>query len=721
MAVYSDHMDGAAMSLLTRLVHRLNQPMLPPSQRALPYYGGYPSYQYGKAVWPKYNATTFYGYYDQVVVAFACINLIADAASSAKVRVYDSAKDDAELPDHPMRQLLGTPNDYMSEAEFYNVMVKMAAVAGFAVAEKERSGAGRVVGLHPLRSDWLKPVPRENNMTDWEYKLPSGETYPLLAEDVVAWTYQGTPTLDATGLSPLCAANREIAIENSMTNFIKAFFDGGGVPMIGLVPDPDAAEMTQAEAEVMREAFQQLSSEPWRPIVLQTIKDVKRLGFDLNEMAYQDLRDLTATQICTAFRVPPGMIGTLAGMERNTFTNYGEQRRSFYEDTITPLWARLDGALTRSLLPDFESKPSVSLEFDTSGIPAFDEDDTAEWAKIGAAITGGWLPVNVGLQMLGVPAITGGDIFLRSIAQVEVPASEQNGNRSMNGHATIIELEPGFPKYILGDTTCVSPQAARFYPHPNGTMHRLLPETRARVASTNKQQMLKVGERGAVWLRTFWKDQGERIIADLGLRQSNLVALSLRAVDLVDWDEEERLLRQQVTQIHNLAGTTAYHQAGELLNVDIAWDLANPNVSRLLGRLATRVVGLHDTTRQDVQRVVGDSLTEGVTLHELGDRLTGLFVETYQGRAETVGRTESMIAYNQASTLGYQESGVVSMVELVDNPDHTEDYGASDGLTCADRDGLIVDLDAVDTHIEAEHPNGSLAVIPVLSTALGDA
>jgi len=79
-----------------------------------------------------------------------------------------------------------------------------------------------------------------------------------------------------------------------------------------------------------------------------------------------------------------------------------------------------------------------------------------------------------------------------------------------------------------------------------------------------------------------------------------------------------------------------------------------------------------------------------------------------------------MNSYNKASVLGYAESGVVDQVELADNPDHTDDYGASDGLTCAERDGLVVDLSAVQTNIEAEHPNGSLAVIPLLSKPLGE-
>jgi hypothetical protein len=175
-----------------------------------------------------------------------------------------------------------------------------------------------------------------------------------------------------------------------------------------------------------------------------------------------------------------------------------------------------------------------------------------------------------------------------------------------------------------------------------------------------------------------------------------------------------------MTKVYAMSGKAAFNDVSDLLSVDVSFDLANPNVHRILSTLGRRVADISETTRADIQRVIGDSLNEGVTLSELGDRLSSLFVETYSGRADTVGRTESMIGYNKASTLGYQESGVVSMVELVDNPDHTEDYDASDGLTCADRDGLIVDLDAVDRHIDAEHPNGSLAVIPVLSTALGE-
>jgi hypothetical protein len=62
----------------------------------------------------------------------------------------------------------------------------------------------------------------------------------------------------------------------------------------------------------------------------------------------------------------------------------------------------------------------------------------------------------------------------------------------------------------------------------------------------------------------------------------------------------------------------------------------------------------------------------------------------------------------------------VLSVECLDNPNHTEGYGASDGLSCAERNGTITELDAADIHIFAEHPNGTLAISPVLVTPLGE-
>lgn len=38
-----------------------------------------------------------------------------------------------------------------------------------------------------------------------------------------------------------------------------------------------------------------------------------------------------------------------------------------------------------------------------------------------------------------------------------------------------------------------------------------------------------------------------------------------------------------------------------------------------------------------------------------------------------------------------------------DHPNNIDTYGAMDGLSCAERDGVITDVDAVRVHIFSEH------------------
>jgi hypothetical protein len=73
-----------------------------------------------------------------------------------------------------------------------------------------------------------------------------------------------------------------------------------------------------------------------------------------------------------------------------------------------------------------------------------------------------------------------------------------------------------------------------------------------------------------------------------------------------------------------------------------------------------------------------------------------------------------MVSFGHASTLAYRDSGVVDRIQCWDNGTHTDDYGAEDGLSCAARDGLIDTLDSAELHLRSEHPNGSLALSPVL-------
>jgi HK97 family phage portal protein len=763
--------------------------LAPPSRRAaVPML---PAYRVGKPAWQDATVPvmTTEGY-RRCVTAFACLNLIADAVAEATLRVYRDLGNGEreELADSGLRHLMQRPNPTKGEYEFLAYLIRQAGIAGFSAWQKVRSGAGRPVQLWPFDPLYLTPVLRDMAEPDWRYKLPGNPERVVTAEDVFVWTWMDalSPT-DPTGDTPMRAVLREAGIATDLTDFIKLTLDRGGAPMFVIVATlPDGAEpLEDAEVEALRERFAQRYGgvANWTGPAYIEGASIQPLGFDLNQMAFKDLRGQVDSAVCSAFRVPMQVIQTVLGQESSTYSNYRDALRMLQMYTCGPLRARLDGAVTRGLLPEFETDPRVSVEFDTSRVEALQESQDDKHRRAVEALRAGGIQLDTFLEETGRRPVGGplGESFYLPFSVVvtpptgpeEEPEAEGGGLPPEEGDddralysITRAEFwgaarQSGWRVPESGRATDEAPVtfvaglgAGRRRPitrSPNGHVVPLyrLPETRKRsAAAAAKQTIARLGAKGAPALRRFFRQQGERVVAaatrsatverlDLRTRmrpgeepegvRSRLVGFgpyggpTVRDVAEIDWGDEERRLREVLTPLHAAAGETAYAAASDLIGVEISWDLANPNIRNVLDRLAGRVVGITQSTRDDVARVVGEALDEGVSLPELADRLTGLFEETYRGRALSVARTESMNAYGAASVLGYEESGVVGAAEIRDNPEHTDDYGASDGLTCASRHGIVVELARAYGHVEADHPNGSAVVLPVLSSPLGEA
>lgn len=86
----------------------------------------------------------------------------------------------------------------------------------------------------------------------------------------------------------------------------------------------------------------------------------------------------------------------------------------------------------------------------------------------------------------------------------------------------------------------------------------------------------------------------------------------------------------------------------------------------------------------------------------------GRFVNSGSGyRAQLVARTETNWAQNLSSITAYRESDVVSSVTAMDGDSDEE---------CAARDGQEFSFDDAETEMENEHPNGTLAFAPSVTS-----
>lgn len=699
-----------------------------------------PPWEIGKPQWVKPNVTTFdQEAYRKVVLAWRCTQYLANATGAAPLRVNEP-DDDPVDSDHPMRQLLDRPNPGMGQQRFLSHVTMVMAVAGFCVIEKERDRAGNVIGLWPLRPDWLRPIPRQQDMPDWEYRVPGYDVpFRMAAEDVIPLTFADTPDGGPLGIGPTEIMLREAQVSSALTDFLKVFMDRGALPLYAIIPQDEGVGASQWTKQETKDSFM----EAWKqrygglrnaadPLPMVGVKDIKPIGFDFNQLAYPALNDLTDARICSAYGIPPILVGAQVGLNQATYSNYGQARQSFYEDTMTYLWARIDDAFTRHLLPEFEFAPGWDIQFDIADVPALQDNTNDRWQRGTSAFSTGLVSRHMAQREMGLEP-QGDDVFL---VPFNLVASPNGGSGARARYARFIEhgqvgmsgeLTPanGHVPIDAGELKSIEPRIITREGRRYLNRSALPPDHRARIDTAITVQRRSIDQLATLLeppMHDYLAAQAERIADTITVARSlpsaNGTSPEQRAIEDIDWTQEDDLLRAILEAW--MGDVERISMASATALTGTSWDVSNPFLAMLRGTLGHRIRLISDTTRQTVETIVRDSLIEGTTMPDLAAKLKDQLAPTYKGRAENVARTESMNAYGHASQMAYEQSGVVTEAMIADNAAHSESYkGAADGLTCSQRDGLVVPVNRITFHVGSDHPRGSAAAIPIVQPVEG--
>jgi HK97 family phage portal protein len=617
-----------------------------------------PAYAVGRPVWPDRNLTVLRDQgYNQSATVYGCVQARAKAVSAATLRVYrdEGGGQRAEVDNHPLRELLLRPNPYMSEAEFLLMTSTFMDVAGFAIIEKVRSTNGRVVELWHLRPDWAKPIMRDQAAPDWEYRIPGRGAVTIAADDVLVITGTPSATMSPTGLSPISVALRELGIENSATDFLKLFFDNGAAPRYALVSPTAITDQAKADAIKERWAQSYGGFQNWVNVaLLHSGLDLRQVGFDMNEMAYPELRRLTEARICTAFGVPAILIGAQVGLDASTYSNFEEARRTFYEDTVGPLWARIDGAITRDLLPEFGAERGISVEFDTSNIPALRDDVNPAWGRATAALSAGAITINQAQLEMGLPGFgPGGDVLLMPSSVIPVPVIDIG----MIGELAAAARPQAAPTVMLAGIgpapqpamiTGSSPRENRAWEY-GGPEHVMAWEEQVRRTAPGEDA---IGQE----TRRLMRDQREAVLARLNQRAAGDVLDD--PFDLGDWIEVFRVaLRPRLSRVINAAGRAAASD----LKVGYSFDIEAPGVQRAIDRQAqTFAKRVNETTWDRLKASLAEGYRQGEGADILAQRVEQVMGDRIESDSLTIARTETTRAYNEGTRESWRQSGVVA-------------------------------------------------------------
>jgi len=349
----------------------------------------------------------------------ACISKRANTSSQVSLRVY---KGDAQVDaDHPLQRLLANPCPFMTEYDFWSSVSIFLDLAGVAYYEIVRSPAGLPVQLWPLRPDWTAPVLREGEfIAAYEYKVPGREKIFLEPKDVLRFMTFDPLNIFVTGYPRVAVAARVGDIDNAATDYIKLFWEKGGVPM-GLLTTKQ--KLRDDDVTLLRKRWTERYGgfANWlEPAILDQDASYQRTGLTLTEMGFDALDARSEVRICAVMDVPPILVGAKVGLDRSTYSNYQEARRSWWQDSLIPQYEHYDDVINASLSPEFGD--DIKAKWDFSHVPALQEDQNQIWMRSKEALQSGAISINEFREMVGLEPISGGDVRLISLAINEMPA-----------------------------------------------------------------------------------------------------------------------------------------------------------------------------------------------------------------------------------------------------------------------------------------------------------
>lgn len=293
--------------------------------------------------------------YRLVVWAYACINAIADAASSVPLEFYDKPIDDPDRkklpPDHEVRAVFNPPKvmEIPSSSELIRQIFINLGTFGevfspvlfgppaFKNPNKQKVAANKPNGLDIKTPSLFTAVTDKDNgdLLGWEVEAGTEFKKKKIFKpgEIVQFKYYD-PYNRYRGLAPLVAGRLSIEQEINMAVWNAGFFQGG-------VRNPIAIMLksffgTQKQRDDFNKNLKMNYGGFTRgqgPLVVEGGAGVMPLMNSFKDLDFVEGKSLTREEICALFGVPPAQVGIF---RYASYANSREQTKLFWVNTNTP-------------------------------------------------------------------------------------------------------------------------------------------------------------------------------------------------------------------------------------------------------------------------------------------------------------------------------------------------------------------------------------------------
>jgi HK97 family phage portal protein len=333
---------------------------------------------YGKPHWSTQKDEQYITEaYNKLVWIYSCVALISNCVSSVPWCLYRRrGKTITEIEDHPILNILNKQaNPYLTSKDFFDMWATYLALQGKFYAKFNNSALP--TQLEPLYPHYTNPIPDKRIfVSGYSYRI--GGTEFIYDADEMMWSKFFDPLDMYQGLSPIKSMARTVDTENEAVDWNKNNLQNNAVP-------PGAFQVVNPSPELQSKLRQEwLSRYAGKnnvrvPLVLNAEKATyTSFGLSPIDMDFLEQRKLNRVEICAGFNVPSQLVGDPEGQ---TYANYKEAQKAFWENTIIPRYLRIiKDCLNKDLVIKYAD--NLYIEPNLDQIQALNEGMTEKAEKI---------------------------------------------------------------------------------------------------------------------------------------------------------------------------------------------------------------------------------------------------------------------------------------------------------------------------------------------------
>lgn len=588
----------------------------------------------GLAKAPDWDAAAAFrkGLYTNTWV-WRCANLIASTLAGLPFRVGPDPDRTSEWsPDAPLAKLLGPPphgpTPSVSAHRLWSWSVVQYLIAGrfgWEIETAQPRGAGEVLGLYPLEASYLRPVPKYGSaeyFSGFEFG-PEGDPSKVtrFVREQVLYAWRPSAENFREPESVLRAAGLDVSVAVMQDQYSAAFLRNDARPAAVVVTQPFA---TDEDAEAWQGQFLARHGGPANAGRLAFLEaeddgasgasgavDIKTIGLSQADSRFVETYEAKVRAICVAFGVPMSLLDASG----RTYSNAGEEKLTFWQNTMLPLIRDLEGAVNTQLAPRLGSDVGW---FDLSGVRELRPPQRLNPAQASILVDRRIVTRNEARAEFGFGPVTGGDNF----EDAPVPDA---GARS----APVVQIRSGAPELSSED------RRIRLW----------------RTIDAQARTLEQVWERA---MRDLFERQRKRTLGTLdGRRRSRLEAAladgevrqDIGAFATSMWREETiKVVRGLYEQTSAMGVSRLTEKFG------ISFNLEQPWAAAFISERSNDLAGfVSETTYAQIRQALTDGVAAGESLDDIKARVSLVFDEASSHRAGVIARTEVISASNGAT------------------------------------------------------------------------